>query len=142
MNKTFHVTAKTVVLACACITAASQAEVIVVAGAKSPVGTLTKEQVAQIYLGKVKSYPGGGAAVTAITGSGAIRDEFLSSVLEKTDSQARATWSRLVFTGTGNAPKELKDAAETKQLVANNPNIVGVIDKASLDASVKVIFAP
>lgn len=63
-------------------------------------------------------------------------------MLEKTDSQARATWSRLVFTGTGNAPKELKDAAETKQLVANNPNIVGVIDKASLDASVKVIFAP
>ena len=142
MNKTFHVTAKAVVLACACIAANSQADVVVIAGATSSVGTLTKEQVAQIYLGKVKSYPGGGAAVTAITGNGPIRDEFLSSVLEKTDSQARATWSRLVFTGTGNAPKELKDAAETKQLVAANPNIVGVIDKASVDKSVKVIFAP
>lgn len=142
MNKTFHVTAKAVVLACACFAATSHAEVVVVAGAKSPVSTLTKEQVAQIYLGKVKAFPGGGAAVTSITGSGPVRDEFLASVLEKTDSQARATWSRLVFTGTGNAPKELKDVAETKQLVANNPNIIGVIDKASVDTTVKVVFAP
>ena len=63
-------------------------------------------------------------------------------MLDKTDAQARATWARLSFTGTGNAPKELKDAGETKQLVANNPNIIGVIDKASVDGSVKVIFAP
>lgn len=142
MNKLIPFCVRAAVMASTCMALTCQAEVVVVASSKSPVGTLTKEQVSQIYLGKMKSYPTGGAAVTSILASGPARDEFLNNVLEKTESQARAVWSRLVFTGTGSAPKELKDAGETKQLVANNPNIIGVIDKASVDGSIKVVFAP
>lgn len=142
MTTSIHTKVRAAVVMSTLIASASWADVAVVVGAKSPVSALTKDQVSQIYLGKVKAFPGGGTAITSITGSGPIRDEFLSNVLNKTDAQARATWARLSFTGTGNAPKELKDAGETKQLVANNPNIIGVIDKASVDGSVKVIFAP
>jgi ABC-type phosphate transport system substrate-binding protein len=131
------------VVMCTLIASASWADVAVVVGAKSPVGNLTKEQVTALYLGKIKAFPGGGGtALTSVIGSGPTHDEFLANVLEKTDAQARATWSRLVFTGTGNAPKELKDSAETKQLLANNPNLIGVIDKGAVDSSVKVVFTP
>lgn len=142
MNKFIPFCARATVVASVCVVLQCQADVVVVAGSKSPVSTLTKEQVAQIYLGKVKSYPSGGAAITSLISSGPVRDEFLNNVLEKSESQARAVWSRLIFTGSGSGPKELKDASETKQLVANNPNIIGVIDKASVDASVKVVYAP
>jgi ABC-type phosphate transport system substrate-binding protein len=142
MTKTYQLTLRALACVAAFVALNSHADVVVVVGSKSPVGTLSRDDVRQIYLGKAKAFPSGGTAITSITGSGPSRDEFLSNVLEKTDSQARATWSRLVFTGTGNAPKELKDSAEIKQLVANNPSIIGVIDKATVDGTVKVVFAP
>jgi len=142
MKTSIHTKVRAAVVMSTLIASASWADVAIVVGAKSPVGNLTKEQVTALYLGKAKAFPGGGTALTSIIGSGPTHDEFLANVLEKTDAQARATWSRLVFTGTGNAPKELKDSAETKQLLANNPNLIGVIDKGAVDSSVKVVFAP
>ncbi|MBI5925150.1 MAG: phosphate ABC transporter substrate-binding protein [Aquabacterium sp.] len=142
MIKNLQFKAMALTLAWATLVPDSQADVVVVASAKSDVSTLTQKQVTDLFLGKIRAFPNGNPAITAIIESGPLRDEFLSMVLDKTDSQARSTWSRLVFTGTGNAPKEVKDSTETKKLIAHNPNIVGVIDKSALDASVKVIFAP
>lgn len=121
---------------------AAWADIVVVVGAKSPVSTLTKDQVVDIYLGKVREFPSGGVAVTSIISTGAPKDEFFEKVLGKTDSQARAVWARLTFTGKGSAPRELKDSAEVKQLVADNPNIIGFIEKSAVDSHVKVIYAP
>ena len=49
-------------------------------------------------------------------------------------------WSRLAFTGQGQPPKELADAEAVKKAVAADPKAVGYIDKADVDASVKVVL--
>lgn len=118
------------------------AEVVVVVGAKSPVNTLTKAQVSELYLGKAKDFPTGGAALTTMIAAGALKDEFLDKVLGKTDAQARSVWARLTFTGAGSAPKELGNSEEVKKLANSNPNVIGFIDKAAVDGQVKVIYAP
>lgn len=120
----------------------AQAGVVVVVGAKSPVGPLNKTQVADLYLGKARDFPSGGAAVPVIEESGPAKTEFLDKVLGKTEQQARATWSRLIFTGAGTAPKEIPNAAEMKKLLASNPNVIGMIDKTDLDGQVKVVLEP
>ena len=125
------------------LSALAYADVVVVVGAKSNVNSLTKTQISELYLGKVKDFPnGGGLALTTILGNGALKDEFFEKVLGKTDSQARSVWARLTFTGVGTAPKEVSDSAEVKKLVANNPNVIGFIDKAAVDAQVKVVYSP
>lgn len=120
----------------------AQADIVVVVGAKSSVGTLTKAQVSDLYLGKAKDFPSGGIALTTVLGSGALKDEFFEKVLGKTDSQARSVWARLVFTGGGTAPKEVPDSADVKKLANANPNVIGFIDKSAVDSQVKVIYAP
>ncbi|HET6787710.1 MAG TPA: hypothetical protein VFH49_07100, partial [Aquabacterium sp.] len=55
-------------------------------------------------------------------------------------NQIKATWSRIVFSGKGQAPKELPDAAAVKKAVAADPKAIGYIDKAAVDGSVKAVL--
>lgn len=56
-------------------------------------------------------------------------------------AQVKALWSRLVFSGKGQPPKELADSASVKKAVAADPKVVGYIEKSAVDGSVKVLFS-
>jgi ABC-type phosphate transport system substrate-binding protein len=127
----------------ASLAATAEADVVVIVSAKSPVASLTKEQVSDIFLAKATTFPGGGAATPVEQVEGAApRDEFHSKVTGKAGAQLKAYWSKLVFTGKASAPKELPDSAEVKKLVAGDPGLVGYIDKSAVDGSVKVVLSP
>jgi len=120
---------------------AAQADVVVVVSAKSGVSKLEKGLVADLYLGTTKEVPGVGA-VQLLASAPPLRDEFYAKVLTKDPSQVKAIWSRLIFSGKGQAPRELGSAADLKAALAANPSAMAYIDKADVDANVKVVFAP
>lgn len=99
---------------------------------------LTQKNITKIFLGKAKKFPGGGT-VLPVTQKG-VRDEFNEKVLGKSSSQVKAHWSKLVFTGKGTPPQELGSDDEVKALVAKNPSVIGYIDAASVDDSVKAVL--
>ncbi len=70
----------------------------------------------------------------------AAREAFNDKVLGKSSSQLKAYWSRLIFTGKGTPPKESGSDADVVSLVAKNPNLVGYVDAAAVDGSVKVVY--
>ena len=111
------------------------AEVVVVVNAKAAESSMTKDQVAQFFLGK-------SAAMTPIDQAeeSPLRGEFYKKVTDKDASQAKALWSKLVFTGKATMPKEVANSAAVKAAVAANPKAIGYMDKASVDASVKVVY--
>ncbi|MEM8511386.1 ABC-type phosphate transport system substrate-binding protein [Massilia sp. MP_M2] len=113
------------------------AEVVVVVNPKAAESALTKDQVAQFFLGKSTS-------MTPIDqpDSAAVRAEFYKKVADKDAAQAKALWSKLVFTGKATMPKEVADHAAVKAAVAANPKAIGYIDKSAVDASVKVVLTP
>jgi ABC-type phosphate transport system substrate-binding protein len=125
------------VLAAALMSAAvpSFAEVVAVVGAKSPAGSMTNEQVAQFFLGK-------SSTMTPIDQpeSAPIRNEFYKKVADKEASQAKALWSKLVFTGKATLPKEVAGSADVKKAVAADPKAIGYIEKSAVDATVKVVL--
>ncbi len=121
---------------------AASSDFVVVVSAKSPVGTLTAEQVSDIFLGKVSNFPSGGPTLPVDQTEGsALRDEFYTKVTSKAPAQLKAYWSKIVFTGKGQPPKEVADSAAVKKLIAENPNTIGYVDKRAVDASVKAVFA-
>ncbi len=126
------------VLAAALLAAAmpSFAEVVVVVGAKSAAATMSNEQVAQFFLGKSTS-------MTPIDQpeSAPIRAEFYKKVTDKEASQAKALWSKLVFTGKATLPKEVAGSADVKKAVAADPKAIGYIEKSAVDATVKVVLS-
>ena len=113
------------------------AEVVVVVNPKAAESALSKDQVAQFFLGK-------STAMTPIDqpDNAPVRAEFYKKVADKDAAQAKALWSKLVFTGKATMPKEVADSAGVKAAVAANPKAIGYIDKSAVDASVKVVLTP
>lgn len=117
------------------------ADVVVIVSAKSSASTLTEDQAADIFLGRTNTLPGGGQAVPVDQAEGsAARDLFYSKVASKSAAQLKAYWSKQIFSGKGQPPKEAGDNAAVKGVVAGNPNAIGYIDKSAVDATVKVLL--
>lgn len=115
----------------------AMAEVVVVVNPKAAESSMTKDQVAQFFLGK-------STAMSPVDQpeSAPIRAEFYKKVTDKEASQVKALWSKLVFTGKATMPKEAADSAAVKKMVASDPKAIGYIEKSAVDASVKVIYTP
>ncbi|WP_196138627.1 phosphate ABC transporter substrate-binding protein [Aliikangiella sp. G2MR2-5] len=102
--------------------------------------TLSNTDLARLFLGKMKSFPGGGSATPINLSEGdAAADEFNQKVLKKSASQLKAYWSKLIFTGKGTPPESMATAQEVKKAVASNPDYIGYINASDVDDSVKVI---
>ena len=138
MKKIFAYCAVALVLALPGLT---WAEVAVIVHPSAAFDSLTEDDIARIFLGKSKSFPNGTQAVPVNQHEGsAARDKFNEGVCKKNASQYKAYWSQLVFTGKGAPPKDAGDDSAVKTLVAANPTMIGYVDSAAVDASVKVVF--
>jgi ABC-type phosphate transport system substrate-binding protein len=114
--------------------ALADSEVVVIGNPAA--GPLTKEQVADLYLGKSQ-----GAKLVDQPNSAPVKATFYQKVSGHDLSQVKATWSRLIFTGKAQPPKEVADAAAVKKAVASDPKAIGYIQKSDVDSSVKVVLA-
>jgi len=116
-------------------------EVVVIVSADAPVATLSAAQVSDIFLGKSASFPNGAMAVPIDQADGsAVRQEFYAKATGKSPQLLKAYWSKLIFTGQGEPPREATGSAAIKKLVAKNPNFIGYVDKNAVDASVKTVL--
>lgn len=95
---------------------------------------MSKDQVADVYLGKSQA-----ATPLDLPESSPLRAEFYKKATSRDLAQVKSVWSRVVFTGKGQPPKELPDAAGVKKAVAADPKFIGYIEKSAVDGSVKVL---
>ncbi|WP_420589678.1 phosphate ABC transporter substrate-binding protein [Bacterioplanoides sp.] len=131
---------KTLAISSVFVASVASAEVAVIVSASNGNANLDQDTIARVFLGKSKNFPDGSQAVPVDQNAGtASREAFNSTVLGKSSSQLKAYWSRLIFTGKGTPPKESGDDATVKDLVANNPNLIGYVDSSVVDGSVKVV---
>ncbi len=120
--------------------ASARSEIVVVISAASPISSLSKGQVAKIFLGKSRRFPDGSSAVPLNQSEGNVeRDAFYQLVSGKSPAQVKAHWSKLIFTGRGQPPKEAASNDAVKQLLTNNGVNIGYIDRAAVDDSVKIV---
>ena len=121
--------------------ATTVADVVAVVSAKSPISTLTKPQLADIFLGKVSHFPNGiHAEPIDQTEGSSVRDEFYEKVAGKSPAQVKALWSKIIFTGRGEPPPTVSNSVEMKKIIVANPAAIGYIDRDLVDDSVKVLF--
>lgn len=112
---------------------------VVASGSKAP-AKLSTEELSAIFMGSAKSFPNGERAVPIDQKAGSpAYANFYQKALGKNESQMRAYWSRIMFTGKGQPPRDVGDSEAVKKLVAANPNMVGYIEASLVDASVRVI---
>ncbi len=110
-------------------------ELVVIVNPKNPATKMFGEQAAQFFVGKSTLF----TPIEHTDGS-PIRTEFYQKVLNKDPAQVKTIWSKLVFTGKGQAPKEYASSAEVKKAVAADVSAIGYIEKSAVDDTVKVIL--
>ena len=124
-------------LALASVNAFAEVSVIV---HKSNAASVSVDEIKRIFLGKSKKFSDGASAVPInLSSSVAVRSDFDDAALGKSTNQTKAYWSKLVFSGKGNPPKEVSSTAEMLDLISKNPSLIGYVDSASVTGDVKVV---
>jgi ABC-type phosphate transport system substrate-binding protein len=102
---------------------------------------ITADEAADIYLAKVGVFANGKRVIPVDqAASSPARKKFYSAVIKKDDSTLKVYWSKLLFTGKANPPREIGDDAAVKSWVAGNPDAIGYVDGKFVDSSVKVLL--
>jgi ABC-type phosphate transport system substrate-binding protein len=140
VNPLVRISVKALCLAMAMAGGSAAAEVVVVVSAQSTVKSLSKSEVADIFLRKTRRFPNGAEATPVDQPEGSpVRDEFYMAFTDRSHAQIKAYWSKIVFTGRGQPPLTVSSAAELKRRIAMTPGTIGYIDRSQLDASVREI---
>jgi ABC-type phosphate transport system substrate-binding protein len=124
------------------LSASAQAELVVVMSPSVKAVSLSREQVADVFLGRATFLPGIGSTVPLDQQeSSPLREEFYLKIVGRTAAQAKSYWAKLAFTGKGRPPREVAGTNEIKRLVATTPGALAYIDRSAVDDSVKVVFS-
>ena len=115
-----------VLLMCLCVVGSVHlhAQTAIIANPAISDENLSKEQIVEIFLGKVKQLPSGKDVTPYDQEQGSeARTEFYELAVKKNEKQLKAYWVRLIFTGKGAPPEGLKDndeVLERRKLFTNN----------------------
>ena len=123
------------------LAATAQAALAIIAHPSNPASGITVDEAERIFLGKTGEMSGG-RRVTPVDQSvgSASRAKFLQKVVHKSEDELTAYWSKLMFSGKGQPPRDLGDDAAVKAFVAGNPDAIGYVDGKFVDGSVKVLL--
>lgn len=95
--------------------------------------------ISRLFLGEVKSFPGGAAAAPVDQKNNDICAEFHNQILNKTTKEVRKIWARQVFTGGLKPPPALDGDDAVLQYVATTPDAIGYVQASRVNNKVKVI---
>ena len=113
---------------------------VVVVSANNPLTALSKNEVVDIFLGRMTHFPDGRRAMPIDQAEGSpARDAFYLSFANKSPAQIKAYWSKIIFTGRGQPPRSVSNDAEVKKLIRAEQDDIGYIDESMVDSSVKVL---
>lgn len=117
------------------------AEVLIVTSAHAPAITISKDQLRELFTGKISQLPGALPPILIdLPESSPLREEFYDKVTQRSVAQERSIWARLYFTGRGTPPRVASDSDEVRKLINSMPGAIGYIERPSLDNSLRVIF--
>jgi ABC-type phosphate transport system substrate-binding protein len=120
---------------------ARAADLVVIVSARAPVPALSADQVADIFLAEASRFPDGSEATAVDQNIGsALRDEFYDKVANRSPALMKAYWTKMIFTGRGQPPREVAGNAAVRRLVAENPGTIGYIERSALDPSVRAVL--
>ncbi len=102
-------------------------------------GSLDRQMVQKIFLGKKSRWSDKTKIVPAMLKSGSTRDTFLNDYVKKSPSQFENFWNQAIFTGKGTPPKTFASEKELVSYVAATAGAVGFVSSGTSTAGVKKI---
>lgn len=120
------------------VAATAQADVVLVVAENSPIESLKRHDVEDIFLGKAASLPKIGKVTPLDRNDEKLREQFYTAYTGKTLSQVKAHWAKIIFTGRGYPPKTV-GLDELKATLRNNPTAIGYMSTEQVDDDLKIL---
>ncbi len=119
----------------------AHADLVLIANAAIAETNISREEAVNIYMGRLRRFPSGAAAQPLdLPPTGAEKALFYRLLVNKDLSDIDAYWARLVFSGRTSPPRTVYSLNEMVERVANEPNVIGYVDRAYVDKRVKIIL--
>lgn len=116
----------------------SAADLVVVVNRDSGVDRLTREEVANLFLGRYGRMPSGLAALPVDATPD--KQAFYERLVGKQLPELQSYWARLMFSGRGSPPRQVDSAEEALEIVRNNKGAIAYVERAKADARVRVVL--
>jgi ABC-type phosphate transport system substrate-binding protein len=110
------------------IHAQSLPEYQVIVNVENPVDSLTKDQVSQIFLKKVKQWNDGREVFPVdLTADAEVRESFSKGVHNRSVASIKSYWQRMIFSGREVPPPEKQTESDVMEYVASKAGAIGYI---------------
>ena len=128
-----------ILLFCLCAFA-SAADLEIIANPKGATEYLDASTLRGIFGMRVSRWPDGTPVrVFVLPDDNPVHAEFAKRILNTYPHQLRRNWDRLVFSGTGNAPIQVKSEREMLDMIRSTPGSIGYMESGKESANVRVI---
>ena len=115
--------------------------IVVIVNAASPVTTLTRKELSDLYLGRTRAL--GAMKVTIAIDQATnspIRAQFYQDLTGKNIAEINSYWARLLFAGQSSPPQTMPDSNTVLDLVRKNSTSVGYLNFKPDDKSIRVVL--
>ena len=113
-------------------------EIVTYAGVSEK--ALSINSLRSIFSMRLKTWPDGTKVrVFVLSDDDPLHQSFSKEKLNVFPYQLRAMWDRLVFSGTGQAPTQVKTNEEMLEKIANTPGAIGYLLRANMSDNVNVL---
>lgn len=116
-------------------------EIAIIVSRDSPISTLSKGQIADLYLGRIHSVEHGSRIrLLDHPKSSALRERFFQQLLGMSITRVNAYWARLQFSGDTQPPQALANDEQIVAAVARHPNTIGYVDATRAGPEVRTLL--
>jgi ABC-type phosphate transport system substrate-binding protein len=100
---------------------------------------LSRREALDIFLGRYRTFPSGASALPIdLDINSDERKQFYLVLAHKDPADMSSYWARLTFSGKISPPFAVADGHMAVDIVANNPNAIAYVDRASVDNRVRI----
>lgn len=113
-------------------------EVVLITNASNPASQISKRQLRAIFSMRMKVWSNNDSIkVFVLQQDNPIHASFSKDVLKVFPHQLQAGWDRLVFSGTGEAPKVVNSETEMLEAIQSTPGAIGYISATYISSKVQ-----
>lgn len=124
----------------ACTAPAAAEDLVVIVNPAAHVAHMTRSQVIDIFMGRLRQLPTGAPALPIDLSGGAARAQFYRRLVHWSLAQVSSYWARLVFSGQASPPFRVQSARAAVQLVADNPNAIAYVPRTAISPRVRIVL--
>lgn len=115
-------------------------DMVVIVNAGSHIRSLTRDQVIDIFMGRLRQFPSGAAALPIDVASTAVRRNFYEQLVQQSLVEIGSYWARLVFSGQASPPFQAPNTRTALELVAANPDAISYCYRSAVSGRVRVVL--